>query len=143
MLLNISASREILIHSSAERIWEVLTSPLLIKEYLFGTSVNTDWQPNKPVVFSGFYNGAVYTDKGTVLTNTPLRELSYTYLSSFSGLEDKPENYSIITLILENSSAGILLTWKHTGYKTEEMRAHSENMITSVLKSIKEIAERE
>lgn len=142
MLLNISAEQEILIHSTQERVWKVLTSPELVKEYLFGTTLTTDWHPGNPVVFAGSYAGIEYTDKGTVLLNIPGSELSYSYLSSFSGLDDIPENYSIISLVLTASGTNTRLRWKQTGYKSEEMRTHSEGMIATVLAGIRSVAER-
>ena len=94
---NLIASSNINIQSTPSKVWDVLTNPEKIKEYLFGTEVLTDWNIGSPIVFQGEYNGQQYKDKGNVIENKKNELLKYDYWSGFSGLEDKPENYSLVT----------------------------------------------
>ncbi len=45
---NILASATIALKAPASRVWEALTKPELIKQYLFGTDVTTDWRVGQP-----------------------------------------------------------------------------------------------
>jgi len=39
-----TARATITINAPTSKVWEALTQPPLIKQYLFGTEVTTDWQ---------------------------------------------------------------------------------------------------
>tara|TARA_B100000768_G_scaffold181851_1_gene206888 strand:+ start:2313 stop:2480 length:168 start_codon:yes stop_codon:yes gene_type:complete len=41
---NLIASSAILINSTPQKIWDVLTNPEKVKIYLFGTKIKTDWK---------------------------------------------------------------------------------------------------
>jgi|GEM_PF-5406819 len=90
------ASAKTTVNASAENVWKVLTTPESIKLFLFGTDVTTDWKTESHIKFVGEYNGQTYEDKGIVIINEPFSLLEYSYWSSFSGLADKPENYSMV-----------------------------------------------
>ncbi|GAB4014043.1 SRPBCC family protein [Spirosoma migulaei] len=136
-------SQSIDITASASRVWEVLTTPDLIKEYLFGTETVTDWKVGSEIIFQGEYEEQTYRDKGVILENVPNKLLSYSYWSGFSGAEDKPENYSTITYTLRpEGDHQTEFTWTQQGYTTEEGYNHSVNGMGAFLKQIKELAER-
>ena len=137
------ASSNINIQSTPEKVWDVLTNPEKIKEYLFGTEVLTDWNIGSPIVFQGAYDGQQYKDKGNVIENTKNELLKYDYWSGFSGLEDEPENYYLVTYkieILDNSSVNF--TWHQQGFSSEEGKCHTEQGLQSMLEKIKELAEK-
>lgn len=136
------AQESIEVNSSHEKVWEVLTNPELIKKYLFGTEVRTDWEVGSPIVFQGEYNGKHYKDKGNVIENHPNKLLKYNYWSGFSGLADQPENYSMVTYTLEKlADHKVKLTWHQKGFSSEEGQKHTEKGLTGILAQIKELAE--
>lgn len=140
---NLIASSNINIQSTPEKIWDVLTKPENIKEYLFGTEVLTDWKIGNPIVFQGEYNGQKYEDKGNVIENTRNKLLKYDYWSGFSGMEDKPENYSFVTYKIEKlNDNSVKFTWHQQGFSSEEGKCHTEQGLQSMLEKIKEIAEK-
>jgi len=139
--LRVSSSIEI--HALPEKVWIILTQPKYIREYLYGTETLTDWEMGSPIIFQGVYNDIPYKDKGIVLDYIPFQKISYSYWSSFSGLEDIPENYSIITYSLYQLEGGrTRFNWTQEGYSSEEGRSHSELGMAGLLNSIKEITER-
>ncbi|WP_139487872.1 SRPBCC family protein [Brevibacillus dissolubilis] len=140
---DLTVSRSITITATPTAVWSVLTEPAKIKEYLFGTDTTTDWKEGSEIVFTGEYEGKEYRDHGTILTNVPEEKIVYSYWSNFSGVEDKPENYSEITYELSQAEDHqTVLSWTQKGYASEEGYQHSDAMIKGLLDKIKEIAER-
>ncbi|MBX7107431.1 MAG: SRPBCC domain-containing protein [Chitinophagales bacterium] len=143
MRQDLKVEKSVLIKASRQKVWQCLTTPEIIKEYLFGTETVTDWLKGSEIVFHGEYNGQQYRDHGRILDNIPSEKLSYSYWSGFSGLEDKPENYSTITCTLTASGDGLTqLTWTQQGFANEEGHHHTESNMDAFLDHIKEIAER-
>jgi uncharacterized protein YndB with AHSA1/START domain len=136
------ASASIEINTSSESVWDALTNPEKIKAYLFGTETITDWKVGSPIVFQGEYESHIYQDKGNVLEVVPNQLLRYNYWSSMSGLEDKIENYFIVTYLIEEVQEGkVKFTWNQEGFPTEERRAHTEKGLPGMLNQIKRISE--
>ena len=136
------ATRSIQINSTPEKIWGVLTKPKKIKTYLFGTEVKTDWRVGSPISFSGEYEGHKYEDKGNVIENKPNELLNYSYWSGFSGLEDRSENYSLVSYRikkLENNNCEF--TWYQQGFSSEEGKCHTEEGLEKMLEKIKQLSE--
>jgi len=144
MLLDLTVSGNVTINASSEKVWNVLTNPEVIREYLFGTNTVTDWAVGSPIVFQGEYNGLKYRDHGEILTNVPLEKLSYSYWSNFTGLEDKPENYSTVTYTIDSKGDDLTqFTWSQKGFANEDSCKHSQQNMSMMLNQIKAIAERE
>ncbi len=142
MNYSLTVSKSIDINVSPDKVWEGLTNPKIIKEYLFGTETITDWEVGSDVIFQGEYDDQNYRDKGIVMENIPEKLLSYTYWSGFSGLEDKSENYSLITYTLESSSNNnTIFTWSQKGFADEEKHEHAESGMQEFLEKIKEVIE--
>jgi uncharacterized protein YndB with AHSA1/START domain len=123
------------------KVWSALVSPELIKRYMFGSTVISDWQPGSPIVWKGEWNGKAYEDKGVILRAEPECALSFTHFSPLSGLADAPENYHTVTIEL---SAGDDITRLHLSQDnnpTDEARAHSEKNWRMMLDGLKKVVE--
>ncbi len=136
------AKIEFTINATPEKVWEALTKPEIVKEYLFGTNLVTDWVVGGPISYQGEWEGKPYEDKGTVLEFTPPSKIVSTYWSSMGGLPDAPENYNTLTYELESVDGGTKLTLLQDNNSTEEKRDHSQRNWTLVLNKMKEILEK-
>jgi uncharacterized protein YndB with AHSA1/START domain len=131
------------INASAAKVWDALTDPEIIKEYLFGSETVTDWKVGSEVAFQGEYNGQKYRDHGMILENSLHEKISYTYWSAFNGLEDEPENYSLVSYGLKPKSEQVTeLSWTMRGYATEAAYNQSKEGMKAFLEQIKGIIER-
>jgi len=140
---NLGVSESIVINAGSDRVWDVLTKPEIIKEYLFGTETVTDWKVGSDIVFQGEYQGHKYRDKGVIKENIFHKRISYSYWSGFSGLEDKPENYSMVIYDMSPvDSTHTKFTWTQKGYPDEDRQKHSQSGMKAFLEQIKGIAER-
>src|SRR5579864_2724209 len=138
LILNISVT----IHAPKSKVWNALTDPQQIKKYLFGTETITDWKVGSSIIFRGEWEGKAYQDKGTILKIEKEKVLKYNYWSSFSGIEDKPENYANITYALEDHNGNTIFHLTQDGIKTKEARDHSEQNWKMVLNSLKDLLEK-
>lgn len=136
-------TNEISIHIKAvpERVWDALTNPDVIRKYFFGTNAESTWQPGSPVRFYGEWEGKKYEDKGTVLENKQNTLLKYSYWSSMSGFDDKPENYANITYSLHKENDGTTLTVIQDNIPDEKFKAHSAENWNMVLGNLKKLLE--
>lgn len=137
------ANASLFINASPEKVWQALTTPELIKQYFFGTDAVSDWHVGSKLEWKGVWEGKEYLDKGVILEFNPPRRFSYTYLSSMSGKEDKPENYAIVTYELEPINNGTQLTVIQTGSESKESAEHSGENWTSVFNGMKEMLEKQ
>ena len=135
------AQRTVTINAPASKVWDALTNPSLIKQYLFGTEAVSDWKAGSPLIFKGVWEGKEYLDKGVILRSEPEKLFEYTYLSSFSGLADVPENYSIITFEIQPDNGRTSLGIRQSNILTEQAKTHSEENWGGVLKTLKELVE--
>jgi len=139
---NLIATQSIEINTNAETVWEVLTNPEKIKIYLFGTETITDWEIGSSIMFQGEYNGQRYRDKGNVIESVENKVLSYNYWSGFSGLEDKPENYSLVTYQIEEFTVNkVKFIWTQKGFANKDGQCHTEQGLKTMLEQIKKLAE--
>lgn len=141
MKSNITGEAALTINAPATAVWEALTNPDLIKQYFFGTNTTTDWKPGSPIRFTGEWQGKTYEDKGTVIAFEPYTLIKYSYWSSMSGIEDKPENYVDVSYILSEENGATKLTIKQENIPDEKMKAHSEENWKKVLEGLKKIVE--
>ena len=130
------------IKAPVERVWDALTRPEIVKQYFFGTEVDTDWKPGSPIFFRGSWEGKPYEDKGKILEITPEKRISYTYWSSFSGKPDLPENYKTISYHLEGSAHLTMLTVTQDNNANEDEKKHSEKNWQMVFDGLKKLLER-
>ena len=138
--LNVTHSIEI--DGTPADVWDAMTNPEKIKVYLYGTNTTTDWKVGSPIEFQGEYVGHQYKDKGNVLENKPNELLKYNYWSSFSGLEDKLENYFEVTYEIDDMGDGkVVFTWLQEGFRSEESHKHTQDGLPAMLEQIKAVVE--
>lgn len=128
------------VNATPEKTWNALTDPALVKQYFFGSNLVTSWRVGEPIYFRGEWEGQRYEDKGIVLTFDAPHFLSFSYLSSWSGMPDLPENYLQVTYRLWSTAEGTWLEVTQTNYD-EAKAKHSEENWASVIAELKKVIE--
>jgi uncharacterized protein YndB with AHSA1/START domain len=138
---NLIAKSSVVISAQSATVWKALVNPEAIKQYMFGTTVVSDWREGSPIIWKGEWQGKAYEDKGVILQLKPERTLQYSHFSPLSGLPDKPENYHTVTVELsdENNQTRVSLTQDKNA--TEEERADSEKNWGMMLGALKKFLE--
>src|SRR5262245_11159162 len=123
---NLIAKAETTINAPAEKVWDALTNPILIKKYMFDTNATSDWTEGSKIAWAGEWNGKPYEDKGEILKAIPNTKLQYTHFSPLTGMEDKPENYHTVTIDLEETGSKTTVVLQQDGNTNLEERDHSQ-----------------
>jgi uncharacterized protein YndB with AHSA1/START domain len=129
------------INAPASRVWDAITKPELIKKYMFGTDVISDWKVGSPIVYRGEWQGKPFEDKGQILVIEPEKRLISTHWSPMSGVPDLPENYHQVTYQLSESDGKTEVTILQDNNASEEEKAHSEANWKAVLEGLKKLVE--
>lgn len=135
------AQASITIDAPASEVWRALTDPKLIKQYLFGTQVTTDWQVGSPITYKGVWQGKPYEDKGQVLQNVPGKLLVSTFWSSLGGEPDLPEYYKTVRYELSGTGSATRLTIIQDNNASQEEAEHSSQNWIMVLQGMKKLLE--
>jgi uncharacterized protein YndB with AHSA1/START domain len=138
-----TATASMALNATAAGVWKALTEPELIKKYMFGTSVTTDWQVGSPITYRGEWEGKPYEDKGTILEVVPEKRLVSTYWSSMSGRPDSPDQYMTVSYELIPQDGGTKLIITQDNNKTQADASHSEQNWNMVLDEMRKVIEAE
>lgn len=130
------------INAPASRVWEALTKPELIKQYLFDTEVISDWKVGSPITYKGEWQGKPFEDKGKILQFEPGHSLVSTHWSPLSGVPDSPENYHTVSYRLSEKDGKTEVTITQDNNASEEEKMHSEQNWRQVLEGMKKMLEK-
>jgi uncharacterized protein YndB with AHSA1/START domain len=129
------------INASVARVWDALTNPEKIRQYMFGTNVVSDWKEGSPIVWKGGWQGKKYEDRGVILKLKSQRLIQYTHFSPLSGLPDAPENYHTVTIELSSKGRQTAVLLSQDNNSTQEERTHSEKNWERMLATLKNLLE--
>lgn len=129
------------IHANAATIWDALTDPVQIKQYMFGTDVQSGWKEGSAITWKGEWQGKAYEDRGEIVKMIPNRLLQYTHYSPLGGQPDKPENYHTVTIDLAENGEQTNVALAQNGNATEEAREHSAKNWAMMLDGLKKMIE--
>ena len=127
-------------------VWKALTTTSTLKQFFFGSDISTEWQVGSPISFKGSWKGKPYEDKGNIQTFDREKRLAFTHWSPLSGMEDKPENYHIVSFDVRPTDGGTEVVLTQTNQNdaeplTPENRQEYTKNWTMVLEGLKKIVE--
>jgi uncharacterized protein YndB with AHSA1/START domain len=139
---NLIAKVSTTINAPAQKVWDALTDPEVIRQYMFGTSVISDWKQESPIVWKGEWQGKKYEDRGVILKLEPERLIQYSHFSPLSGKPDLPENYHTVTIELVSHGVETAISLSQDNNETDQAREHSEENWKMMLASLKKLLEK-
>ena len=140
-MANISLKTSIDIKAPAAKVWKALTDAEIVKQYFFGTDQKSDWKTGSDITWTGEWEGKTYQDHGKILEITPGTYVKYSYWSSMSGTEDKPENYQNVSYKLTENDGITTLEIGQDNIKTEDSKQHSEQNWQHIFGAMKDMVE--
>lgn len=139
---NLTATAEMNIEAPASKVWEALVTPEIIKQYMLGTTVTSDWAVGSSITWKGEWEGKPYEDKGKIIQFVPENKLHYTNYGSQIRNEDTPGVYQNVRIDLyekENMTAVYLTQDRNDSL---DDRLDSEKNWDMMLTSLKELLEK-
>ena len=138
MAVNIST---IVLNATTEKVWNALTEPSLVKQWQYGSDLITDWKIGSEIRFRNEWEGQVFEQWGTVLEVIPNQKIKYSLFFPRQDVEDKPENYFIMSYFLsdenQKTKLEIIQEDNRPGAVQEEPQGE-ENPILQGLKAVVE-----
>jgi uncharacterized protein YndB with AHSA1/START domain len=138
MATNIST---VTIKAPLQKVWDMLTKPELVKQWQYGSELITDWKVGGDIKFKTEWEGKIFEQWGKVLEIKSNELIKYSLFAPRPGLEDKPENYFVMSYVLttdnEQTKLKIIQTDNRAGAVQEEPQGE-ENPILQGLKKIAE-----
>ncbi|MGX4586096.1 SRPBCC family protein [Paenibacillus chitinolyticus] len=130
------------IGAPAGNIWDAFTRPELVKQWQYGSVLVTDWQPGSEIRFRNEWEGQVFEQWGTVQEIVPDRLIRYTLFAPRPGLEDRPENYFVMSYLLEDEGGWTTLTIEKTDNRPDAGSGVTEDEeVSPVLSALKNLVE--
>ena len=139
MALNIST---VTINAPVQKVWEMLTQPELVKLWQYGSDLLTDWKVGSEIKFSTEWEGEIFEQWGKILEIKPNELIKYSLFAPRPGLEDKPENYFIMSYILSSENGKTKLEIIQEDNRPNAVQEEPEGEENPVLKSLKMLAEK-
>ncbi len=138
---NIIAKAKTEINVPLPKVWDAFVNPAIIKKYMFGTTVDSQWKEGSKITWKGEWNGKSYEDKGVILQFKPMSKLQYTHFSPMTGQPDIPENYHTVTIDLTEKSGQVVVSLSQDKNATEQEKEHSEKNWSMMLSGLKKLLE--
>jgi uncharacterized protein YndB with AHSA1/START domain len=139
-----SFEQSVMIGAAAERVWEYLVSPGLMKAWMawpeLALEIETDWAVGSPIIMRGFHHVS-FENTGTVLEFVPATRLAYTHLSSLSRLPDVPESHSVLEFSLKSDGSATVLRLRASGFPTSSIFKHLQFYWTGAMVELRRLVE--
>ncbi|MCC9017656.1 SRPBCC family protein [Flavobacterium lipolyticum] len=136
MATNIST---VLLNAPSEKVWNALTQPEWVKQWQYGSDLITDWKIGNEIRFRNEWEGQVFEQWGTVLEIIPNQKIKYSLFFPRPELEDKPENYFVMSYVLteENQKTKLEIVQEdNRPGAVQEKPQDEENPILQALKAL-------
>jgi uncharacterized protein YndB with AHSA1/START domain len=138
MATNISTIK---INASRQKVWDTITKAELVKLWQYGSDLITTWEIGSDIKFRTEWEGRIFEQWGKVLEVRPNELVKYSLFAPRPDLEDKPENYFIMSYVLtqqDGLTQLVIIQEDNRPNAIQEPRQGEEN---PVLKSLKQLAE--
>ena len=138
MATNISTIR---INATKEKVWDTLTKPELVKLWQYGSDLITNWEIGSDIKFRTEWEGKIFEQWGNILEVRPTEILKYNLFAPRPGLEDKPENYFIMSYVLTTENGQTKLEIIQEDNRPDAVQEKPQGEENPVLQSLKKVAE--
>lgn len=142
MAKGLVAKAAITINAPKGKVWEALVNPGMIKQYMFGTDVASEWTKGSPITWQGVWQGKPYKDKGVILQIERERILQYSHFSPLTGQPEVPENYHTVTVELSDNGKLTSVSLAQDNNTTQQDLEHSEKNWNMMLDGMKKFLEK-
>ena len=138
----ITSKSTILIHSTKQKVWNALTQPELVKQWQYGSELTTDWKVGSEIRFKNEWDNILYEQWGKILEIIPNELIKYSLFFPRPDLEDKEENYFIMSYVISDANNKIKLEIIKEDNRPGAIVEQESNEENPVMIALKEMAEK-
>lgn len=138
MATNIST---ITLDATKSKVWDTLTKPELVKLWQFGSELITSWEVGSNIKFRTEWEGKIFEQWGQVLEVRPTELLKYSLFAPRPDLEDKPENYFIMSYVLTTENGQTKLEIIQEDNRPDAKQEEPQGEENPILQSLKNVIE--
>lgn len=135
----ITSKSTILINATKQKVWDALTKPELVKKWQYGSDLLTDWKVGSEIRFRVEWENKVFEQWGKILEIIPNELIKYSLFFPRPDLEDKEENYFIMSYVIsewENMVKLEIVKEDNRPGAVKEKESDEENPVLIALKEI-------
>ncbi len=129
------------INASTQKVWDTITKPELVKQWQYGSDLLTTWEIGSDIKFRTVWENKVFEQWGKVLEFRPNELVKYNLFAPRPGLEDKPENYFIMSYVLTVENGQTKLEIIQEDNRPNAVQEEPQGEENVVLMSLKRLAE--
>ena len=138
MAINIST---IIINASKQKVWDTVTKAEFVKLWQYGSDLVTTWEIGSDINFRTVWEDKIFEQWGKVLEVRPNEIVKYSLFAPRPDLEDKPENYFIMSYVLTEVGGQTKLEIIQEDNRPNAVQEKLQDEENPILKSLKELAE--
>ncbi|MEO6135784.1 MAG: SRPBCC domain-containing protein [Ginsengibacter sp.] len=131
------------INATKSKVWETLTKPELVKLWQYGSDLITNWEVDSDIQFRTEWEGKIFEQWGKVLEVQPTELLKYSLFAPRPDVEDKPENYFIMSYVLTTENGQTKLEIIQEDNRPNAVQEEPKGDENPILQSLKKVAESE
>jgi uncharacterized protein YndB with AHSA1/START domain len=129
------------LNAPIKKVWDTLTQPSQVKLWQFGSDLTTDWEVGSDIRFTTAWEGQIFEQWGKILEIIPNEKLKYSLFAPRPDLEDKPENYFVISYILTQEHNHVKLQIIQEDNRVGAKQEAPQGEENPILKGLKDLIE--
>ena len=138
MSINIS---KITINATIQKVWDTLTTPELVKLWQYGSVLETTWEVGTSIKFVTEWEWKIFEQWRKVVEIQQNELIKYNLFAPRPDLEDKPENYFMMSHVLTDDNGKTNLEIIQEDNRPNSVQEEEQGEGNPILKSLKEISE--
>ena len=134
-------SSTIKINAPIHKVWDIITKPEFVKLWQYGSDLLTTWESGSDIRFRTEWEDKVFEQWGKVLEFRPNEIVKYSLFAPRPDLEDKAENYFIMSYVLTDDNGHTILEIIQEDNRPNAVQEEPQGEENQVLRSLKQLAE--
>ena len=134
-------SSTIKINAPIHKVWDIITKPEFVKLWQYGSDLLTTWESGSDIRFRTEWEDKVFEQWGKVLEFRPNEIVKYSLFAPRPDLEDKAENYFIMSYVLTDVNGQTKLEIIQEDNRPNAIQEEPQGEENQVLRSLKQLAE--
>ncbi len=140
MAINISIIK---INAPIQKVWKTITEPEMVKLWQYGSDLITTLKVGSEIRFVTKWEEKIFEQWGKILEVRENELLKYSLFAPRPDLEDKPENYFVMSYVLTEENGNTKLEIIQEDNRLNAVQQQQQGEENPILIALKNLAETE